>query len=67
MYSDLTHRGPALIIGDGDTASAVSELVRLLRAKVEAATESGAMSMEEGADMVRTFVRGLDDYTYLTR
>ncbi len=43
------------------------ELVRLLRAKVEEATESGAMSMEEGADMVRTFVRGLDDYTYLTR
>jgi arginine decarboxylase len=43
------------------------KLVRHLREKVEDATESGRMSMEEGAALVRTFVLGLDDYTYLAR
>lgn len=43
------------------------ELVRKLRAKVEEATEAGRLDMEEGAELIQTFVRGLDDYTYLTR
>jgi arginine decarboxylase len=40
-------------------------LVRRLRAKVEAANEERRMSLEDGAELVRTFVQGLDDYTYL--
>ena len=43
------------------------EMVRRLRAKVEAATESGRLDIEEGAALVRAYVRGLDDYTYLSR
>jgi arginine decarboxylase len=43
------------------------KLVRHLREKVEDATESGHMSMEEGAALIRTFVLGLDEYTYLAR
>ncbi|MCA9573403.1 MAG: arginine decarboxylase, partial [Myxococcales bacterium] len=42
-------------------------LVRRLREKVEVATDAGRMSIEDGAELVRTFVRGLDDYTYLSR
>ncbi len=43
------------------------ELVRKLREKVEAATESGAMDLEDGTELMRTFVKGLDEYTYLSR
>jgi arginine decarboxylase len=43
------------------------KLVRMLREKVEAATEAGRMSFEDGASLIRTFQRGLDDYTYLSR
>jgi arginine decarboxylase len=43
------------------------KLVRNLREKVEEATDAGRMSMEDGANLVRTFQRGLDDYTYLSR
>lgn len=43
------------------------ELVRMLRAKVEDACEVGTMSIEDGASLVKTFVHGLDDYTYLSR
>lgn len=43
------------------------ELVKRLRNKVEKATDEGRMSIEDGAELVRTFVRGLDDYTYLAR
>jgi len=42
-------------------------LVRHLREKVEKATESGRMEMEDGAALIKTFQRGLDDYTYLNR
>jgi len=34
---------------------------------VEKATESGRMEMEDGAALIKTFQRGLDDYTYLNR
>jgi arginine decarboxylase len=43
------------------------QLVKKLREKVEDATEAGRMSMEDGAALVKTFQRGLDDYTYLSR
>ncbi len=43
------------------------ELVKRLRHKVEDATDEGTMTMEEGAELVRTFIKGLDDYTYLAR
>lgn len=43
------------------------DLVRQLRVKVEAATEDGTMTFEEGAKLVKAFVNGLDDYTYLAR
>jgi len=42
-------------------------LVKKLREKIEDATESGRMSIEDGAALVKTFQRGLDDYTYLSR
>ena len=43
------------------------DLVRMLRSKVEDATDRGDMSIEEGAKLLKTFVVGLDDYTYLSR
>ena len=42
-------------------------LVKRLREKVEEATDAGRMAMEDGAALVKTFQRGLDDYTYLNR
>ena len=36
-------------------------------AQVELATDDGRMSLEEGAALMRTFGRALDDYTYLSR
>lgn len=43
------------------------DLVSRLRAKVEEATEAGRIDIEEGTELVTTFIRGLDDYTYLSR
>ncbi|HMV67815.1 MAG TPA: biosynthetic arginine decarboxylase [Myxococcota bacterium] len=43
------------------------QLVKRLRDKVEEATDAGRMAMEDGAALIKTFQRGLDDYTYLNR